>query len=120
MSKEILEQVVTDILSNDDPLLEYIRKALFEQNLMPAAQSILNEKLCFNRHEESLARLELIGINSTGYAIQPGFSGSPVWDEDARGVIGMIVAADTEKVAKATFMIQQLNCKKRSNIEMRR
>jgi hypothetical protein len=50
-------------------------------------------------------RIQLEDTKTTGYAVQPGFSGSPVWDESADGVIGMIVAADTEKNVKAAFMI---------------
>jgi hypothetical protein len=50
-------------------------------------------------------RIQLEDTKATGYAIQPGFSGSPVWYEAAGGVIGMVVAADTEKNVKAAFMI---------------
>jgi hypothetical protein len=57
------------------------------------------------RERISDGRFQLIDMKSTGYAIQPGFSGSPVWDEDARGVIGMIVAADSDQNVKAAFMI---------------
>ncbi|NER91001.1 trypsin-like peptidase domain-containing protein [Moorena sp. SIO3A2] len=42
----------------------------------------------------------------TGYRIEPGFSGSPVWDEKLQGVVGMVVAADTKRqTAKVAFMI---------------
>ncbi|NEO36569.1 MAG: trypsin-like peptidase domain-containing protein [Moorea sp. SIOASIH] len=42
----------------------------------------------------------------TGYAIEPGFSGSPVWDEKLQGVVGMVVAADRKReTAKVAFMI---------------
>ncbi|NES43076.1 trypsin-like peptidase domain-containing protein [Moorena sp. SIO2C4] len=42
----------------------------------------------------------------TGYGIEPGFSGSPVWDEKLQGVVGMVVAADTKRqTAKVAFMI---------------
>jgi hypothetical protein len=61
-SDEILEQAITELLYGGDPLIDHIRKALTEQNLMPAAQSVLTENLRFNRHEEALARLELIGL----------------------------------------------------------
>ncbi len=50
-------------------------------------------------------RIQIEGTELTGYAIQPGFSGSPVWDESAGGVIGMIVAADTDVEIKAGYMI---------------
>ncbi|MDB9332568.1 serine protease, partial [Nodularia spumigena CS-591/04] len=40
------------------------------------------------------------------YAIAKGFSGSPVWDEQLQGVVGMVVAADTRReAARASFMI---------------
>ncbi|WP_293061603.1 MULTISPECIES: trypsin-like peptidase domain-containing protein [unclassified Moorena] len=41
----------------------------------------------------------------TGYGIEPGFSGSPVWDEELQGVVGMVVAADRKREAKVAFMI---------------
>ena len=42
----------------------------------------------------------------TGYAIKAGFSGSPVWDEQLQGVVGMVVAADRKReTAKVAFMI---------------
>lgn len=41
----------------------------------------------------------------TGYGIEPGFSGSPVWDEKLQGVVGMVVAADRKREAKVAFMI---------------
>lgn len=42
----------------------------------------------------------------TGYAIEAGFSGSPVWDEQLEGVVGMVVAADRKReTAKVAFMI---------------
>ncbi|NEO90002.1 MAG: trypsin-like peptidase domain-containing protein [Moorea sp. SIO3G5] len=42
----------------------------------------------------------------TGYGIEPGFSGSPVWDEKLQGVVGMVVAADRKReTAKVAFMI---------------
>ena len=42
----------------------------------------------------------------TGYAIEAGFSGSPVWDEQLQGVVGMVVAADCKReTARVAFMI---------------
>ncbi len=41
----------------------------------------------------------------TGYLIAPGFSGGPVWDDALGGVVGMIVAADTDERIKAAFLI---------------
>lgn len=41
----------------------------------------------------------------TGYRIQPGCSGSPVWDTKLACVVGVVVAAETEEEVKAAFMI---------------
>ncbi|AOY79082.2 trypsin-like peptidase domain-containing protein [Moorena producens JHB] len=42
----------------------------------------------------------------TGYGIEAGFSGSPVWNEELQGVVGIVVAADTKRqTAKVAFMI---------------
>ena len=50
--------------------------------------------------------VQLEDTKVTGYAIAKGFSGSPVWDEQLQGVVGMVVAADTKlEAAKASFMI---------------
>ena len=62
LGNETLEQAVTDLVCCGDALIEHMRKALIERNLMPDAQSALTEKLRFSRHEEALARLELIGL----------------------------------------------------------
>lgn len=44
-------------------------------------------------------------VKQPGYPVQPGFSGGPVWDEQLNGVVGMTVAADTQRETKAAFMI---------------
>jgi S1-C subfamily serine protease len=50
--------------------------------------------------------VQLEDTKVTGYAIEAGFSGSPVWDEQLQGVVGMVVAADREReTAKVAFMI---------------
>ena len=43
--------------------------------------------------------------NEVGYRIQPGFSGSPVWDEKLGGVVGMVTAVDKDAAKKAAFLI---------------
>lgn len=55
----------------------------------------------------------------TGYAIEPGFSGSPVWNEELQGVVGMVVAAERKReTAKVAFMIPtQILVKAWSNLE---
>jgi hypothetical protein len=39
------------------------------------------------------------------FIVQPGFSGAPVWDEQAGSFVGMIVTADTRSAARTAFMI---------------
>ncbi|CAM3690224.1 trypsin-like peptidase domain-containing protein [Kibdelosporangium persicum] len=41
----------------------------------------------------------------SGHLIQPGFSGSPVWDDELRSVIGMVVAQDRLREARTAYMI---------------
>ncbi len=49
--------------------------------------------------------IQIEDTKSAGYAIQPGFSGAPVWDEDLKAVVGMVVAADKNVNVKAAFCI---------------
>lgn len=44
-------------------------------------------------------------LDQTGYFVEPGFSGGPVWDETLKGVAGMAVAADTRSEIRAGFII---------------
>jgi hypothetical protein len=44
-------------------------------------------------------------VKETGYPVQPGFSGAPVWDETLGGVIGMVSSSDTDKKARVAFCI---------------
>jgi hypothetical protein len=39
------------------------------------------------------------------FPILPGFSGSPVWSEAVKGVVGLLVTAETNRQAPAGFMI---------------
>ena len=47
--------------------------------------------------------LQIESGHEVGYRIQPGFSGSPVWDEALSGVVGVIAAADIQ--SRAAFVI---------------
>ncbi len=49
--------------------------------------------------------IQIEDTKSTGYGVQPGFSGAPVWDEELQAVVGMIVAADKNVSVKAAFCI---------------
>lgn len=78
LNDEVLEQAVADLIICGDPLVSHLQKALLEQDLMPIAKSVLNEKIRFNRHEEGLARLELAGFirpeNGFWYVRNPLFA----------------------------------------------
>ena len=49
--------------------------------------------------------VQLEDIKQTGYFIAPGFSGTPVWDEDAEAVAGIVAVADSRADLRAAFMI---------------
>jgi S1-C subfamily serine protease len=49
--------------------------------------------------------VQIEDVKEPGYWVQPGFSGTPIWDEQLDGMVGMAVAADTDRVIKAAFMI---------------
>jgi formylglycine-generating enzyme required for sulfatase activity len=49
--------------------------------------------------------LQIEETQTTGYAVQPGFSGGAIWDESLQGVVGMIVAADTRPGVRAAFVL---------------
>jgi hypothetical protein len=49
--------------------------------------------------------IQVEGVEVPGFAVIGGFSGAPVWDEQAQGIVGMIVAASQDATAKAAFVI---------------
>jgi hypothetical protein len=49
--------------------------------------------------------LHIEDTKETGFAVQPGFSGGPVWDERLEGVVGMVVAAERSPQVKAAFCV---------------
>jgi len=49
--------------------------------------------------------LQIEDVKGTGFGIQPGFSGGPVWDDQLQAVVGMVVAAETDISVKAAFCI---------------
>jgi hypothetical protein len=55
--------------------------------------------------QPGIDRVQMEGTRAEGLGIAPGFSGSPVWNERLAGVVGMVVARDTEESAKIGFMI---------------
>ncbi|HEX8928758.1 MAG TPA: serine protease, partial [Actinomycetota bacterium] len=54
---------------------------------------------------EATGWVELEDVKTTGFRVEPGFSGAPVWDEELGGVVGMAVAAEAQPEARAAFMI---------------
>jgi hypothetical protein len=49
--------------------------------------------------------VQLECANVAGHRIEQGFSGTPVWDADAFGVVGMVVEADRQRDTKTAFML---------------
>jgi hypothetical protein len=49
--------------------------------------------------------IQIEDTKNTGYSIQPGFSGAPIWDDNLQAVVGMVVAADKNTNVKAAFCI---------------
>ena len=50
--------------------------------------------------------MQIEDVKETGYRVEPGFSGAPVWDEQLDGVVGMAVAAERGRIeVKAVFII---------------
>ena len=44
-------------------------------------------------------------INQVGYAIVPGFSGTPIWDNDIKGIVGIAIANDRDPSVKIGFIL---------------
>jgi len=49
--------------------------------------------------------VQIEDVGQTGYFVRPGFSGTPVWDDEVNGVVGMAVAADLTPGVRAAFCI---------------
>jgi hypothetical protein len=49
--------------------------------------------------------IQVEDTKQTGYFVQPGFSGAPVWDEQLGGVVGLNVAADKNLDRRTAFII---------------
>jgi hypothetical protein len=49
--------------------------------------------------------VQIDDVKEPGYWVQPGFSGTPIWDEQLNGVVGMAVAAEADQTIKAAYMI---------------
>ncbi len=44
-------------------------------------------------------------VKESGFAVEPGFSGTPVWDSQVEAVVGMVVAAERRMNLKTAFAI---------------
>ena len=49
--------------------------------------------------------MQIEDVKETGFAVEPGFSGTPVWDSQVEAVVGMIVAAEKRMNLKTAFAI---------------
>src|SRR5262249_12545077 len=49
--------------------------------------------------------VQIEGDSAQGYRVEPGFSGTPVWDDDLDGVAGIAVAAERQVALKVAFII---------------
>ncbi len=49
--------------------------------------------------------IQIEDVKAQGFAVGPGFSGTPVWDEQVQGVVGMVVAASRPTETRTAFVI---------------
>ncbi len=49
--------------------------------------------------------VQIEDVKETGFAVEPGFSGTPVWDPQVEAVVGMVVAAERQTNLKTAFAI---------------
>jgi TIR domain/Trypsin-like peptidase domain len=49
--------------------------------------------------------VQIEDVKETGFAVGPGFSGTPVWDTQVEAVVGMVVAAEKRTNLKTAFAI---------------
>jgi len=49
--------------------------------------------------------VQVADVKMPGYWVQHGFSGTPVWDEQLNGVIGMVVVTDIDRTVEAAYVI---------------
>jgi tetratricopeptide (TPR) repeat protein len=57
------------------------------------------------RGAQAQGLIQIEDIKQTGYWVRPGFSGTPVWDEQLNGVVGIIIAAEARDEIKAAYLI---------------
>ena len=49
--------------------------------------------------------VQIEDVKETGFSVEPGFSGTPVWDSQVEAVVGMVVAAERRMNLKTAFAI---------------
>lgn len=49
--------------------------------------------------------VQVQGTDTQGHRVQPGFSGAPIWDNSENGVVGMVVAAETNETRQVAFLL---------------
>jgi Trypsin-like peptidase domain len=57
------------------------------------------------RGRQAAGWVQMDGVAATGYRVEPGFSGTPVWDDELDGVVGMAVAAEAPPEVRAAYLI---------------
>ncbi|GAA2851440.1 hypothetical protein Acy02nite_34960 [Actinoplanes cyaneus] len=57
------------------------------------------------RGRQAIGWVQLESSGTTGYTVEPGFSGAPVWDDELAAVVGMAVAAEVDGDLRAAYMI---------------
>jgi hypothetical protein len=57
------------------------------------------------RGRQAAGWVQMEGPTATSYRVEPGFSGTPVWDDELDGVVGMAVAAEARPEVHAAYLI---------------
>jgi predicted flap endonuclease-1-like 5' DNA nuclease len=62
----------------------------------------------FLREQNAVGNIQIDGSTETGHPIAQGFSGTPVWSDKLKGVVGMVASADTRLERKTAFAIPSM------------
>jgi WD40 repeat protein len=54
---------------------------------------------------QAMRWVQMEDVKQTGYRVEPGFSGAPVWDDELDGVVGITVAAERRPDVRAAYLI---------------
>ncbi len=57
------------------------------------------------RGRQAAGWVQMEDVTATGYRVEPGFSGGPVWDDELGGVVGMAVAVEARTEVRAAYLI---------------